>query len=158
MKGNKGFEYCSTWQLRSGWVFAEGPKSKKPLKRIESFSNALYLSWLSWVEEFWVMKGSCVQEMGEKRCFWMFNWWEQVDENEGSSDGERTFPFPSSFHPFFPYGGKIVLASDSPNWSSFCLRSDASRSASCVKQLQQIWRSVIGWWPWPWELWSSLCL
>ena len=109
MKGNKGFEYCSTWQLRSGWVFAEGPKSKKPLKRIESFSNALYLSWLSWVEEFWVeMKGSCVQEMGEKRCFWIFNWWEQVDENEGSSDGERTFPFPSSFHPFFPYGGKIV--------------------------------------------------
>lgn len=63
----------------------------------------------SWVEEFWVeMKGSCVQEMGEKRCFWIFNWWEQVDENEGSSDGERTFPFPSSFHPFFPYGGKIV--------------------------------------------------
>lgn len=86
--------------------------------------------------------------MGEKRCFWIFNWWEQVDENKGSSDVERTFPFPSSFLTFFPYGGKIVLAADSPNLSSFCLRSDGSRSASCVKQLQQIWRSVIGWWPW----------
>lgn len=58
--------------------------------------------------------------MGEKRCFWILNWWEQVDENKGSSDGERTFPFPSSFLTFFPCGGKIVLAADSPNLSSFC--------------------------------------
>ena len=57
--------------------------------------------------------------MWQKRCFWIFNRWEQVDENEGSFDGGRTCPLPSIFYPFFPYGGKIVLAADSLNLFSF---------------------------------------